>query len=296
MQTVLKKQAVPYPAARQGLKWAAAVAWTLRHALALVFSFLFALPLLWALSTSLKTNAQVYVVPPQWLPNPVVWSNYPTALTKVPFLRYILNTVKIALPCVIGATLSSAIVAYGFARLRWRWRDVFFILCISTMIIPYQVTMIPLFINFTKLNWVNTYLPMIVPTFFGVPYFIFVLRQFYLSIPQELSDAARVDGCSEWMILTRIILPLSRPALAVVALFEFMWTWNDYLGPLLYINRQELFTVALGLSRYQGGGWSQASWSLLMAASVTSIAPILILFFFTQRTFIEGITLTGIKG
>jgi multiple sugar transport system permease protein len=164
------------------------------------------------------------------------------------------------------------------------------------MIIPYQVTMIPLFIAFSKLDWVNTYYPMIVPSFFGIPYFIFVLRQFFLTIPQELSDAARVDGCSEWLILTKIILPLSKPALAVVALFQFMWTWNDYLGPLLYLNREELFTVALGLSRYQGGGWSQASWSLLMAASVTSILPIMILFFFTQRTFIEGITLTGIKG
>jgi multiple sugar transport system permease protein len=272
------------------------IAWFVRHVIVVFLSIIFALPLLWALSTSLKSTEQVYVVPPEWIPNPVMWSNYPVALTKVPFISYIWNTLKIVFPSVIGAVASSAIVAYGFARIQWRYRDFFFMLCISTMIIPFQVTMIPLFIIFSKLKWVNTYLPLIVPTFAGVPYFIFVLRQFFLSIPQELSDAARVDGCSELMILTKIILPLSRPALAVVALFEFMWTWNDYLGPLLYLNREELFTVALGLSRYQGGGWSQASWSLLMAASVTSILPILVIFFFTQRTFIEGITLTGLKG
>jgi len=280
----------------KSIKWSQVISWILRHAIAIALSIVFALPFVWALSTSLKTTQQIYVVPPEWLPNPVRWRNYQDALTKVPFLSYILNTLKIALPSVLGAVISSALVAYGFGRLRWRYRDVFFVICISTMIIPYQVTMIPLFIAFSKLDWVNTYYPMIVPSFFGIPYFIFVLRQFFLTIPQELSDAARVDGCSEWLILTKIILPLSKPALAVVALFQFMWTWNDYLGPLLYLNREELFTVALGLSRYQGGGWSQASWSLLMAASVTSILPIMILFFFTQRTFIEGITLTGIKG
>lgn len=272
------------------------ISWTLRHSIAIFLSIIFAMPLIWALSTSLKTQAQVYVVPPEWIPDPIMWSNYPLALTKVPFLSYILNTLKIALPSVIGAVLSSAIVAYGFARMSWRYRDVFFIVCLSTMIIPYQVTMIPLFIIFSKLDWINTYLPMIVPVFFGSPYFIFILRQFFMTIPQELSDAARVDGCSEWMIMTQIIFPLSKPALAVVGLFQFMWTWNDYLGPLLYLNHEDLYTVSLGLSRYQGGGWSQASWSLLMAASVTSIVPILVLFFFAQRTFIEGITMTGIKG
>jgi multiple sugar transport system permease protein len=281
---------------RKPLKLSVILSWIFRHTLAIFLSIIFALPFLWAISTSLKSTAQIYVVPPEWFPNPILWRNYSDALTKVPFLSYILNTLKIALPTVVGAVVSSALVAYGFARVRWRFRDAFFVICISTMIIPYQVTMIPLFITFSKLDWVNTYYPMIVPSFFGIPYFIFVLRQFFMTIPQELSDAARVDGCSEWLILTKIILPLSKPALAVVALFQFMWTWNDYLGPLLYLNREELFTVALGLSRYQGGGWSQASWSLLMAASVVSILPILILFFFTQRTFIEGITLTGIKG
>jgi multiple sugar transport system permease protein len=225
-----------------------------------------------------------------------MWQNYPEALTKVPFLSYVVNTLKVTVPCVVGAVFSNGLVAYGFARLRWRYRNVFFFICIATMMIPYQVTMIPVFITFTRLGWVNTYFPLTVPSFFGNPYYIFVLRQFFMSIPQELSDAARVDGCSEMRILTRIIAPLSTSALAVVALFEFMWTWNDYLGPLLYLGREELFTVALGLSRYQASGRSQASWAYLMATSVVSIVPILILFFLTQRTFIEGITLTGIKG
>jgi ABC-type glycerol-3-phosphate transport system permease component len=270
--------------------------WILRHLLVISLSFVFAMPLIWALSTSLKTQPQVYVVPPKWVPNPVKWMNYPEALTKVPFLRYMLNTMKIAVPSVLGTVLSNAIVGYGFARIRWRYRNVFFIICISTMMIPYQVTMIPLFITFKNLGWINTYLPLIVPSFFGNAYYIFLFRQFFMTIPQELSDAARVDGCSELLILTRIIVPLSVPALAMVGLFHFLWTWNDYLGPLLYVGREELFTVALGLSKYQAGGWSQANWSYLMAASVTSIVPILVLFFLTQRTFIEGITLTGIKG
>jgi len=270
--------------------------WVARHVLAVALGMLFALPLVWALLTSLKTNAQVYVVPPKWIPDPVMWSNYPEALTRIPFLRYMFNTVKVTIPSVIGAVLSNTIVAYGFARIRWRHRNIFFIVCISTMMIPYQVIMVPLFITFKKLGWLNTYLPLIVPAFFASPYFIFLLRQFFMTIPAELSDAARVDGCSEWMILTRIIIPLSVPALAVVALFEFMGTWGDYLGALLYLGREELYTVAIGLSRYQAGGWSQANWSYLMAASVTSIAPILLLFFVAQRTFIEGITLTGLKG
>jgi ABC-type glycerol-3-phosphate transport system permease component len=268
----------------------------LRHLLVIGLSLVFAMPLIWALSTSLKTEPQVYIVPPKWIPDPIQWSNYPNALTRVPFLYYMLNTVKIAIPSVFGTVLSCTIAAYGFARIRWRYRDLFFFICISTMMIPYQVTMIPLFITFKNLGWINTYLPLVVPTFFGNPYYIFLLRQFLLTIPQELSDAARVDGCSDWTILSQIIVPLSIPALAVVGLLHFLFTWNDYLGPLLYIGREDLYTVALGLSRYEAGGFSQANWSFLMAASVASILPALILFFFTQRTFIEGITLSGIKG
>jgi ABC-type glycerol-3-phosphate transport system permease component len=266
------------------------------YAVAAAFFIAYIAPLLWAASTSLKSEPQVYTVPPIWIPNPIVWRNYPDALTRVPFGRYTLNTLKIALPVVCGSVVSNAIVACGFARLRWRYRDFFFYVCIATMIIPFQVTMIPLFITFTKLNWVNTFLPLIVPAFFANPWNTFLLRQFFLTIPQELSDAARVDGCSEWGILLRIILPLSVPALAVVALFNFMGAWNDYLGPLIYLNRDELYTVAIGLSRFQASERTSARWPWLMAATMATITPILVLFFLAQRTFIEGITLTGIKG
>jgi multiple sugar transport system permease protein len=266
------------------------------HLLAVALSVLFTMPLLWALSTSLKPTPQVYTIPPQWIPRPFVWRNYIDALTYVPFPKYIINTMKVAVPCVIGAVLSNSIVAYGFARLRWRYRDAFFFLCIATMMVPYQVTMIPLFITFSKLRWINTYLPLIVPSLFGNPYFIFLLRQFFLNIPQELSDAARVDGCSEWRILFKVILPVSVPALATVGLFQFMASWNDYLGPLLYLKDEAKFTVSIGLTRYQAGGYTQPRWPWLMAASVTTLAPILVLFFLAQRTFIEGITFTGLKG
>ena len=266
------------------------------HVLATLVAFVFAMPLLWAFSTSLKTVSQVYTIPPEWIPNPVVWRNYPEALTRVPFLKYVVNTFKVAIPNVVGALVSSAIPAYGFSRIKWKFRDAFFFVCLATMMIPFHVRMIPLFIIFKKLGWINTYLPLIVPGFLGQPYTIFLMRQFFLTIPQDLSDAARADGCSEWGILARIIIPLSVPVLAVIGVFQFMWTWNDYLGPLVYLSDENLYTVAIGLTRYQAGGYSQAKWSFLMAASVVTITPILLLFFFAQRTFIEGITLTGIKG
>lgn len=268
----------------------------LLYLLATFLALLFAMPLLWALSTSLKPTPQVYTIPPQWIPKPFVWSNYPDALTYVPFPKYILNTMKVALPNVLGAMISNAVVAYGFARVRWRYRDMLFFLCIATMTVPYQVTMIPLFITFAKLGWLNSYRPLIVPVFLGSPYFIFLLRQFFLTVPQELSDAARVDGCSEWRILFNVILPVSIPALATVGVFQFMGTWNDYLGPLIYLKDEALYTVSIGLTRYQAGGYTQPRWAWLMAASVTTLVPILVLFFFAQRTFIEGITLTGVKG
>jgi len=259
-------------------------------------SIMFALPLVWAVSTSLKPVPQIYRIPPEWVPKPFIWRNYVDAMIYVPFLRYIGNTLQIAIPSTIGAVLSSAIVAYGFSRWNWPMRDLFFLICIATMMIPYQVTMVPLFIIFTKVHWINTYLPMIVPSFFGSPYYIFLLRQFFLTIPRELSDAAEVDGCTEWQTMLRIVFPLSVPALATVAIFSFMWSWNDYIRPLLYLKNPDLFTVSIGLSRYQAGGYTQPRWSLLMAASMTTILPMLVLFFFAQRTFIEGITMTGIKG
>jgi multiple sugar transport system permease protein len=269
----------------------------LLHVIVIALGFFYALPFLWLLSTSLKTGEQAWAVPPVWIPNPIVLRNYPDALAYIPYFQFFVNTMRIAVPSAVGAVVSNAIVAYGFSRIRWRFRDAFFFVCISTMMIPYAVTMVPVFIVFKQLGWVGTYRPLIIPSFFGAPFYIFLLRQFFLTIPLELSDAATVDGCSEFEILWRIILPLSKPALAVVALFDFMWSWNDYLGPLIYLARENQFTIAVGLAHYVGVlGQRLETWTWLMAASTVTILPILVLFFLSQRTFIEGVTLTGLKG
>lgn len=260
---------------------------------------LFLLPFLWMLSSALKDDAQTYHVPPIWVPNPARFQNFPEALTAHPFGLYAMNTLKIAIPSTIGTVISCALVAYGFSRFRWRLRDPLFYLCLATMMIPYQVVMIPLFITFKKLGWINTFNPLVVPAFFGSPYFIFLLRQFFLTIPQDLSDAAKIDGCNELRTMWSVILPLARPALAVVALFTVMWAWNDYLGPLIYINDPKRFPIALGLQNMRATITQvkkSLMWPYLMAASTATITPILVLFFFTQRTFIEGIAVTGIKG
>ena len=278
---------------------ASIVAKALLYAVILVLSASFLLPFLWMISTSLKNDPQVYVVPPIWFPQPMLWSNYLGAMSRLPWGTYFLNTLKYAVPSTLGVVISSAIPAYGFARLRYKGRDALFFLCLATMMIPFQVQMIPLFIVFRKLGWVNSYLPLVVPSFFGSAYSIFLLRQFFLSIPGELSDAARIDGCGEGRILWSVIMPLAKPALAVVGLFQFMGAWNDYLGPLIYLNNQKQYPVALGLQQMRAVSHSAGQtlvWPYLMAASTVVIIPILVLFFFTQRTFIEGITVTGIKG
>jgi len=266
------------------------------YLLVVVLSLSFALPLLWMISTSIKTDPQVYRVPPIWIPNPMRFMNYAEVLTRRPFGLWFLNTLKYVIPSTLGVVVSSMFVAYSFARIRWWGRDVLFFLCIATMMIPFQVQMIPLYVIFRNLGWINTYKPLVIPPFFGNPYFIFLLRQFFLTIPQDLSDAARVDGCSELGILFRIILPLAKPALAVVGLFQFMAAWNDYLGPLIYINSEKLFPLALGLQSMRSSFQEALVWPYLMAASTLIVAPIIIIFFVTQRTFVEGITLSGVKG
>jgi len=214
---------------------------------------------------------------------------------RVPmFLVYLRNTLVVAVLGVIGTTLSSSLAAYGFARIPWRGRDTTFLVVLSTMMVPFAVTMVPLYGVFRALGWIGTLKPLWVPAFFGSAFNIFLLRQFFRTIPQDLSDAARIDGCSEWGIFWRVILPLSKPALAVVALFHFMWAWNDFMGPLIFLTRQDTFTLSLGLQFYQSqhGG---SEWHFLMAASTLMILPIVVLFFFTQRTFIQGISTTGMK-
>lgn len=274
----------------------------LKYLALVILSLSFMLPLYWMASSALKVDAQVYVAPPVWWPVPAHFENFVIGWNKLPFTRYFYNTVvKYAIPATIGTVLSSAVVAYGFARIQFKGRDLLFGICLATMMIPFQVTMVPLFIIFKNLGWINTFLPLTVPAFFGSPYFIFLLRQFFRSIPDELSAAARIDGANEFDILFRIVLPLSRPALMVVALFSFMGAWNDYLGPLIYVNQVDQSTLAIGIEHMRaalaakGIGKSNA-YPYLMAVSTIVTLPILAAFFFAQRTFIEGITLTGIKG
>ena len=261
------------------------------------------LPFLWMLSTSLKTALATMEYPPRWWPDPVRFANYAEVFThaKANFLLWTRNTLIIAVLAVAGTTISSAIVAYGFARIRFAGRGPLFAVMLSTMMLPFPVTMVSLFALFkwmgetTGVEFLGTFKPLWVPAGFGSAFNIFLLRQFFLTIPNELSEAARIDGCSEFGIFWRIVLPLARPALAVVALFAFMGAWNDFLGPLVYLQRPEQFTLALGLQNFQSkaGG---TEWHLLMAASVMVILPALLLFFLAQRTFIEGIATTGTKG
>ncbi|HEV8633099.1 MAG TPA: carbohydrate ABC transporter permease [Chloroflexota bacterium] len=264
------------------------------HALVVGLALVFALPFVWMLTTSLKAEWQVFSVPPTWIPDPVLLDNYPRALGTMNFLLYLKNTLVIACGAVVGVLLSCTLTAYGFSRISWPGRDWLFSLCVASMMIPFQVTMVPLFITFSLLGWVGTPLPLIVPAFFGVPYYIFLLRQFFLTIPRELSEAATIDGCSELGIFGRVVLPLASPALAVVALFQFIHAWSDYLGPLIYLNKQAQYTIALGLALFNSQNNYQ--FALLMAASAVTLAPVIVLFFLAQRTFIEGISLTGIKG
>lgn len=255
---------------------------------------LFFLPFFWLLSTSLKESSQIFTLPPVWIPDPLLWQNYPEALGYFPFLLQLRNTLVIAVSAVMLTLISSVLVAYSFSRLRWHGRDILFFAMLSTMMLPYQVTMIPLFIIFRTVGWVNTLLPLIVPHAFGVPFFIFLLRQFFLSLPRELDDAAIIDGCSELGVLWRIILPLSKPALATVALFQFLGSWNDFLGPLIYLNDPSKYTLSLGIQVFIST--TGVEWGQMMAVTTVLTVPVVVLFFFTQRTFIQGIALTGIKG
>ena len=256
----------------------------------------FLIPLFWMASTSLKAKEDVMAMPPQFIPNPVMWSNYPTAMTSPGFDFPVLlkNTLVYAVLETFGIVISCILAAYSFSRMRWPGRDFFFILTLASMMIPGVVTLVPLFVMFSRIGWTNSMLPLIVPGFFGSAFNIFLLRQFFLSIPIELTEAARVDGASHWRILWQIIVPLAKPAIATVTLFEFLFCWTDFMGPLIYLNRESLFTLSLGLYAFRER-W-QIRYDLMMAAAMVVTLPILILFFMAQRTFIEGIALTGVKG
>jgi len=275
-------------------RWSRLPARILILVILLVLTACFVLPFYWLLITSVKPMDELFVFPPIWVPHHFAWDNFSNALGFFPFWQYLFNTVEICVGTVAGTLISNSLIAYGLSRIDWPGRNLVFILLLSTLLLPSQVTLIPLFIMFAHIGWVDTYLPLVVPAFFGNAFFMFLLRQFFLSIPAELGDAVRVDGGSEWTIFTRIILPLSIPALATVALFAFINSWNDFLGPLVYLQTESKYTLAIGLSTFLGQYGSQ--WSWLMAASALVFIPIVVLFFFTQRTFIQGITLTGSKG
>lgn len=254
---------------------------------------LYLFPFFWMISTSLKSTTEIMVQPPVWFPQNPQWSNYREALAYFPFWRYLGNTLFLVAMNMIASLISSSLVGYAFARLKWPGRDTWFKVLLSTMMLPATVTMIPQFIMFKQFGWLNSYLPLIVPAFAGTATNIFLMRQFMRTIPTSLSDCARLDGCSEFRIFFQIVLPLCKPALATVAIFSFMGTWNDFMGPLLYINDKMMYTLSYGLRTFQMQ--NDSMWHLTMAASVVVAIPTLLLFFFCQKYFIEGITLTGMK-
>lgn len=249
-------------------------------------------PAVWMLSTSLKPDDQVALT--NWIPKPIVWSNYAKALKSIPFAQYFLNTTLYALVVVFADVLSNSLVAYGFAKLRFPGRNLLFGVLLATMMIPGMVTMIPQYILFSKLHWYPGYLPLTVPHFFAGAFFTFLLRQFFMGIPEEYSEAARIDGASDFWIWYRVILPLAKPALATVAIFSFEGAWNDYIGPVLYLNNNKLYTLQIGLTMFKST--SDTQWQHLMAASIVVMLPIIVLFSAFQRYFIEGASVSGIKG
>ena len=264
------------------------------YILLLAGSAVMLVPFFWMVSTSLKAQWQVFTIPVTWIPNPVMWENYVTTFSKLPFGQWTLNTLKITFFGILGTLLSCTLVAYGFARYKAPGRNFLFIVMLSTMMLPGTVTMIPTFYLFKLFGWMNTYYPLIVPHFFGSAFFIFLLRQFFMTIPRELEEAARIDGASTFGILWRIMVPLTVPALITVAIFQFNGLWNDFMGPLIYLNKPTLYTLALGINFFKSQNDTQ--WNYLMAASVVAMLPSLFFFFIGQKYFVQSITLTGLKG
>ncbi|MEV0617721.1 carbohydrate ABC transporter permease [Nonomuraea sp. NPDC050404] len=255
------------------------------------------LPFVWLVRSALMQDAQMFIAPPEWIPAPFQWSNFTEALTAQPFWLYFVNTVVIAVISVLGTVLTCSVAAFSFSRLRWRGRNVAFAVLLSGVMLPYAVTLIPTFVMWQELGALDTILPLTVPSWFGGAgggvFNIFLLRQFFLTIPFELDEAAYIDGASPWRVFWTVVMPLSKPAIVVVTIFTFIGTWNDFLGPLLYLSSEEKYTLSLGLASFQSVYLTQ--WGYLMAASAAVIAPIIALFFFLQRYFIEGVTLTGIR-
>jgi multiple sugar transport system permease protein len=266
-------------------------------------ALLFVIPFYWMVVSALKSTQELTKFPPSLLPGTLVWQNFIDAVNYIPFGLYALNSLIITVGITIGAVLSNTLVAYGFSRIQWPGRNALFYVCIATLFLPYPVILVALFDIFSKLpsfglqgakSWVDTFLPLIVPAFFGNPFYIFLMRQFMLGIPKELSDAARVDGASEIQTFWKVILPLTRPALVVVAIFAAVAAWNEFLLPLLYLQDNSKYPLAVGLAFYTSQ--HDVAYNLLMAASTLVVLPVVIIFLVAQRAFVEGITVGGVKG
>ncbi len=265
------------------------------YLLAIAGSAIMLMPQIWMLRSSLMDINQIFVYPLEWIPKPWEFQNFPEVFDTVPFLHYFQNTLTILVPSVIGTVVTASLAAFGFSRLRWPGRDLVFGILMTTLMLPYAVTLIPTFLIWSHLGLINTFWPLIVPSWFGGHiFFIFLLRQFFRTIPRDLDEAALIDGANPLQILWDIVLPLSRPALISVVIFASLNSWNDFLQPLIYLNDDRKFTLALGLAQFRG--LYNSEWHLLMAASVLVVAPVLLLFVVAQRYFVEGIALTGIKG
>ncbi|HEW92828.1 MAG TPA: carbohydrate ABC transporter permease [Thermotogaceae bacterium] len=261
----------------------------------LVASVSFLLPFIWLVRSSFMDIGQIFILPPEWIPRPFRWQNYPEALTAVPFGRYALNTITILIFVEAGVIITSTMSAFAFSRLRWKGRDKIFSVLLTSLMVPYVVTLIPTFLLWKALGGINTFLPLTVPAWFGGGMFnVFLLRQFFLTIPYELDEAAYLDGATPLQVLWKVIIPLSKPAILTVAIFTFMSVWNDLLGPIVYLNDPDKYTLAVGLATFVGMYTGQ--WNYLMAASTVMILPPIILFFIGQKFFVQGITLTGLKG
>lgn len=268
----------------------------LTHLAAVALSTVFLFPFIWLLLSAFKPNAVLKQFPPAWIFTPTLehLTGLFDAASGFYFWQFLANTLYICAFTVAANILASSMVAYGFARVKWPGRDVLFYAMLGTMMVPAQIMMIPVFLLFRKLGWIDTFLPLTVPALFGNAFFIFMLRQFFMTVPRDLLDAARVDGHGEIAIWWRVVMPLSVPALAVVGLFSFIGAWNDFVNPLIYLLDETRYTLSLGLAMFQGQYTTE--YGKLMAASALMTCPIVILFFFAQRQFIEGIKMTGIKG
>lgn len=284
------------PRGRREIQWGRLFSRALIYTVLIAGSVVVLMPFAWTLSTSLKAPEDILAFPPRWIPDPVVWSNYPEAMTAYPFGKWLQNTLFVVVFSTIATLISCSLVAYSFARLRWPGRDILFVVLLSTMMLPEQVTLIPTFIVFRQLGWVNTFLPLIVPPLFARnAFYVFLLRQFFMTIPLDLDDAARIDGAGYFAVYSRILLPMSKPALAIAGIMFFQFKWKEFFAPLIYLHDSEKYTVALGLRAFQSETWG-TDWHLMMAANIVFMVPLIAIFYFAQRYFIQGIVFTGVKG